>query len=450
MKKMDMLHGSIADKTWSFALLLAMTGICQQLFNAADILIMGRFVGKSAMAAVGSNGPVVGIIVTLFIGISLGANVVISQLTGRKDRQGVTRAVHTAILSSLMGGLIMMAVGEMAASPLMDLLSVPAEVRPLSLRYLRIMFLALPGILMYNFTSAIFRSQGDTRTPFLCLFISGMVKVASSLFFVLGLHMDADGAAASTVCSTLLSSFMLLALLSHTSLSVHLSLKEAAFDWSMLKKILSVGMPAGVQGAVFSLSNIVIQSAINSLGTEVMAASAAAFNLEIIAYYVINAFGQACTTFTGQNYGAGLLSRCRKIFRVTFLQGFCAMAAVCGLILFLGRPLLSIFSTDRGVIDLGYIRLAYILGAEVLDLIIEMVSGFLRGFGKSLGPAIMVTLIICGSRILYVATFFQWSPTFHTLMAVYPVSWLLTDLGMGAVLFYYRKLYMAEDRKIEI
>ena len=165
MKKMDMLHGSIADKTWSFALLLAMTGICQQLFNAADILIMGRFVGKSAMAAVGSNGPVVGIIVTLFIGISLGANVVISQLTGRKDRQGVTRAVHTAILSSLMGGLIMMAVGELAASPLMALLSVPEEVRPLSLRYLRIMFLALPGILMYNFTSAIFRSQGDTRTP---------------------------------------------------------------------------------------------------------------------------------------------------------------------------------------------------------------------------------------------------------------------------------------------
>lgn len=343
MKKMDMLHGSIADKTWSFALLLAMTGICQQLFNAADILIMGRFVGKSAMAAVGSNGPVVGIIVTLFIGISLGANVVISQLTGRKDRQGVTRAVHTAILSSLIGGLIMMAVGEMAASPLMALLSVPEEVRPLSLRYLRIIFLALPGILMYNFTSAIFRSQGDTRTPFLCLFISGMVKVASSLFFVLGMGMDADGAAASTVCSTLLSSFMLLALLSHTSLSVHLSLKEAVFDWSMLKKILSVGMPAGVQGAVFSLSNIVIQSAINSLGTEVMAASAAAFNLEIIAYYVINAFGQACTTFTGQNYGAGLFSRCRKIFRITFLQGFCAMAAVCGLILFLGRPLLSIF-----------------------------------------------------------------------------------------------------------
>ena len=313
MKKMDMLHGSIADKTCSFALLLAMTGICQQLFNAADILIMGRFVGKSAMAAVGSNGPVVGIIVTLFIGISLGANVVISQLTGRKDRQGVTRAVHTAILSSLMGGLIMMAVGELAASPLMDLLSVPAEVRPLSLRYLRIMFLALPGILMYNFTSAIFRSQGDTRTPFLCLFISGMVKVASSLFFVLGMGMDADGAAASTVCSTLLSSFMLLALLSHTSLSVHLSLKEAAFDLSMLKKILSVGMPAGVQGAVFSLSNIVIQSAINSLGTEVMAASAAAFNLEIIAYYVIKSMpsdrpvppSPARTTAPGSSPAAG-------------------------------------------------------------------------------------------------------------------------------------------------
>lgn len=447
MKKMDMLHGSIADKTWTFALLLAVTGICQQLFNAADILIMGRFVGKTAMAAVGSNAPVVGIIVTFFIGISLGANVVISQLTGRRDRKGVTRAVHTAILSALFGGLIMTVLGELAAAPLMDILSVPEEVKPMSLRYLRIMFLALPGILMYNFTSAIYRSQGDTRTPFLCLITSGMVKVASSLFFVLVMDMDVGGVAASSVCATLLSSLMLLTLLSHTNLSVHVSLKEAVFDRMMLKEILSVGLPAGLQGAVFSLSNIVIQSAINSLGEEVMAASAAAFNLEIIAYYVINAFGQACTTFTGQNYGARLFSRCRKIFCITFLQGFGAMAAVCGVVLFFGTSLLTLFSTDSEVIDYGYIRLEYILGAEVLNLIIEMVSGFLRAFGKSLLPAIIVTAGICGSRILYVATIFQWKADFHTLMAVYPLSWLLTDLGMAAVLLYYRKIYMAEDGK---
>lgn len=447
MKKMDMLHGSIADKTWTFALLLAVTGICQQLFNAADILIMGRFVGKTAMAAVGSNAPVMGIIVTFFIGISLGANVVISQLTGRRDRKGVTRAVHTAILSALFGGLIMTVLGELAAAPLMDILSVPEEVKPMSLRYLRIMFLALPGILMYNFTSAIYRSQGDTRTPFLCLITSGVVKVASSLFFVLGMDMDVGGVAASSVCATLLSSLMLLTLLSHTTLSVHVSLKEAVFDRMMLKEILSVGLPAGLQGAVFSLSNIVIQSAINSLGEEVMAASAAAFNLEIIAYYVINAFGQACTTFTGQNYGARLFSRCRKIFCITFLQGFGAMAAVCGVVLFFGTPLLTLFSTDSEVIDYGYIRLEYILGAEVLNLIIEMVSGFLRAFGKSLLPAIIVTAGICGSRILYVATIFRWKADFHTLMAVYPLSWLLTDLGMAAVLLYYRKIYMAEDGK---
>lgn len=447
MKKMDMLHGSIADKTWTFALLLAVTGICQQLFNAADILIMGRFVGKTAMAAVGSNAPVVGIIVTFFIGISLGANVVISQLTGRRDRKGVTRAVHTAILAALFGGLIMTVLGELAAAPLMDILSVPEEVKPMSLRYLRIMFLALPGILMYNFTSAIYRSQGDTRTPFLCLFISGVVKVGASLFFVLGMDMDVGGVAASSVCATLLSSLMLLTLLSHTNLSVHVSLKEAVFDRMMLKGILSVGLPAGLQGAVFSLSNIVIQSAINSLGEEVMAASAAAFNLEIIAYYVINAFGQACTTFTGQNYGARLFSRCRKIFCITFLQGFGAMAAVCGVVLFFGTPLLTLFSTDSEVVDYGYIRLEYILGAEVLNLIIEMVSGFLRAFGKSLLPAIIVTAGICGSRILYVATIFQWKSDFHTLMAVYPLSWLLTDLGMAAVLLYYRKIYMAEDGK---
>ncbi|WP_299143514.1 MATE family efflux transporter [uncultured Dialister sp.] len=447
MKKMDMLHGSIADKTWTFALLLAATGICQQLFNAVDILIMGRFAGKTAMAAVGSNAPVVGIVVTFFIGISLGANVVISQLTGRKDRKGVKRAVHTAIIAAFSGGILMALLGELLAAPLMHILSVPKEVQPLSLTYLRIMFLALPGILLYNFTSAIFRSQGDTRTPFLCLIISGVVKVAASLFLVLVLDMGVSGVAVSTLCATLLSSLMLLALLSHTSLAVHISLKEAVLDLSMLKEILSVGVPAGLQGAVFSLSNIVIQSAINSLGEEVMAASAAAFNLEIIAYYVINAFGQACTTFTGQNYGAGLISRCRKIFLITFGQSLGAMILVCGLILLFGTSLLSLFSTDRDVIDYGYIRLEYILGAEVLNLIIEMISGFLRGFGKSLIPAITVTAGICISRVIYVATIFRWSPDFDTLMAVYPLSWLLTDLGMAAVLLYYRKIYMAEDGK---
>ena len=213
----------------------------------------------------------------------------------------------------------------------------------------------------------------------------------------------------------------------------------------MLKEILSVGVPAGLQGAVFSLSNIVIQSDINSLGEEVMAASAAAFNLEIIAYYVINAFGQACTTFSGQNYGAGLIHCCRKIFLITFAQGFGAMALSCGLVLLFGTPLLSLFSTDREVIDYGYIRLEYILYAEVLNLIIEMVSGFLRAFGKSLAPACIVIAGICGFRILYVATVFQWHPDFHILMAVYPVSWLITDLGMAAVLFWYRNLYMAKD-----
>ncbi|MGN0954991.1 MATE family efflux transporter [Dialister sp.] len=447
MRRMDMLHGSIADKTWTFALLLAVTGICQQLFNAADILIMGRFVGKNAMAAVGSNAPVVGIIVTFFIGISLGANVVISQLTGKRDRDGVKKAVHTAILSALFGGIAMAVLGELAASPLMDILSVPEEVRDMSLRYLRIQFLAMPGILMYNFTSAIFRSQGDTRTPFICLFISGVVKVAASLFFVLVMDMDVGGVAASTVCSSLVSSLLLLSLLSHTTLSVHVSLREAVFDMSMLKEILSVGVPAGLQGAVFSLSNIVIQSAINSLGAEVMAASAAAFNLEIIAYYVINAFGQTCTTFTGQNYGAGLMHRCRRIFLVTGAQALFAMVLVCGAVLFFGTPLLSLFSTDEEVLYYGYIRLEYILGAEVLNLIIEMVSGFLRGFGKSLGPAVIVAAGICGSRILYVATIFRWNPGFDVLMAVYPASWLLTDIGMAAVLLYYRKLYMGKDRK---
>ena len=448
-----MLHGTLWDKIPRFAVPVAATAILSQLFNAADIAVIGNFTGELrtvAVAAVGTNSSIISLIVNLFIGIALGANVTIAHAIGEKNDTMVHRAVHTSIVVAVLGGLIAAVIGELFAVPLLNQLNVPDDVFPLALLYLRIYLAGLPVILLYNFEAAVFRSVGETKIPLIALTASGVLNVILNLFFVAALHMSVDGVAIATVLSNAVSAAILWGFLLKTDKVICLEPKKLRIDGLCLKQILRIGVPAGVQSAMFSIANIVIQGAINSLGTVVMAASSAAFNIEIIAYDVLNSFSQACTTFVGQNYGAGLLSRCRKIFRITFLQGLGAMAAVCGLILFLGRPLLSIFSTDRGVIDLGYIRLAYILGAEVLDLIIEMVSGFLRGFGKSLGPAIMVTIIICGSRILYVATVFQWSPTFHTLMAVYPVSWLLTDLGMGAVLFYYRKLYMAEDRKIEI
>ncbi len=446
--KVDMTHGPMGRKTLTFALFLGATGLLQQLFNAIDTVIMGQFVGKEAMAAVGSNAPIVGLIVTFFIGISLGSNVVIAQFTGKKDEAGVSSAVHTSVLFAFVCGLVMTVIGECIAEPLLDLLQVPEDILGLALKYLKIIFLAMPGILMYNFTSAIFRSQGDTRTPLMCLLISGCIKVVISYVLVVHFGFDVGAVAISTMCATILSSLMLLALLVHTKMAIRLHWRKLSIHWGLLKEILRIGSPAGLQSAVFCLSNIVIQAAINSLGTDVVAASAAAFNLEILAYIFVNAFGQTCTTFVGQNYGAGDFKRCRKVGIITSLQNLGVTVVICSVILYFGVPLLQLFNEDAAVVAYGVIRLKYILYAEPLNLVIEMISGFMRGFGKSLGPALIVCGGICGSRLLYVFTVFAAYPSFDCLMAGYPLSWLITAVGLSVLLFVTRKKYGKSNEKL--
>ena len=442
MKHIDMTHGSIANKTLTFALFLALTGFLQQIFNVIDTVIVGQFVGKEAMAAVGSNAPVIGFLVTFFIGISLGANVVISQFTGQGNKEGIEKAVHTAILFAALAGLVLVVGSEMAAAPLLSFMQVPDELMDMSLSYLRIIFLALPGILMYDFTSSIFRSQGDTRTPLVCLVISGVVKVVVTYGLVVWGGQGVKAVAISTTCSNFLSAAMLLFFLSHTASRIHLSFANLALHLPILKEILRIGSPAGLQGAVFCLSNIVIQGAINSLGADVMAASAAAFNLEIMVYLFINAFGQTCTTFVGQNFGAGDMARCRRVGLITTGQNLVVTILFSAPLYIFGVPLLSLFNSDPAVVAFGMIRMAFIVLAEPLNLIIEMISGYLRGFGNSLMPALIAVVGICGSRIIYVLTVFPLSPDFTTLMTVYPVSWLITASGMAVLLFATRKKYV--------
>lgn len=445
MKKVDMTHGPIGRKTLVFALFLGLTGLLQQLFNAIDTVIMGQFVGKEAMAAVGSNGPVVGFIVTFFLGISLGANVVISQLTGKNDKEGIQRAVHTSIVFAFLCGLVMAGIGTYLAEPVLELLMVPEELMALAVAYLQTIVLALPGILLYNFISAIFRSQGDTRTPLLCLLLSGIIKVIISYGLVVHFGQGVRAVAISTMCATFLSSLMLLTLLCYTKMAIRLHWSRLSIDWQLLKEILRIGSPAGLQSAVFCLSNIVIQAAINSLGTDVVAASAAAFNLEILAYIFVNAFGQTCTTFVGQNYGAGEWKRCRQVGIITTWQNLGLTVLLSGLLIYFGIPLLKLFNTDPAVVTYGLIRVKYILYAEPLNLLIEMISGYLRGFGQSLLPALIVVGGICGSRMIYVSTVFQNLHTFPWLMAVYPLSWLLTASALLVLLFVTRKKYLKSE-----
>ena len=430
-----MIHGSLGDKIIRFALPVAATGILQQLFNAADIAVIGRFVGKEAMAAVGSNNSLIGLMVTMFGGIAMGANVVIARSTGQANREGIRNAVHTSILIAFVGGMIMTIIGELIARPLLHWMGVPEEIFGEALRYIRIYFAGLPVIFLYNFESAIFRSQGDTRTPLICLTISGVLNVVMNVFFVVVLHMTVDGVALATVLANLISSGLLLVMLMRSQSAIRVQWSGFSYQPRVIGTILRIGAPAGLQGMVFSLSNLCIQSAINSLGADVIAASAAAFNVEIFAYFVLNSFGQACTTFVGQNRGAGDLERCRKATRICMGQDMIFTAVISALILLSGHALLRIFNTDPEVVRLGYTRILILISAELVNVVIESLSGAMRGHGQSLIPAVVSLAGICGVRIIWVYTVFPFSRTFNTIMAAYPISWTITAVALVASYF---------------
>lgn len=440
-QRLDMLNGPIWNKLPQFALPVAATAILGQLFNAADVAVVGNFTGAGktvAVAAVGANSSVISLIISLFIGIALGSNVVIAHAIGRRDSDAVQRAVHTSVVVAVIGGIIVGLLGQLIAAPLLGLLNVPDEVFPLALLYLRIYLVGLPVILLYNFEAAIFRSVGETRVPLIALTLSGILNVVLNLFFVAVLNMSVSGVAIATVISNVVSSVILFVKLRRTELDIRLDPKKLRIDLPSLRRILAIGLPAGVQSSLFSVSNIVIQSAINSLGTVVMAASSAAFNIEILTFDIIDAFSQACTTFVGQNYGAGKIDRCKKTLKLCMLEGLAALVLAIAILLFFGKPLLSIFNNDPEVVETGYIRLMYVMFSHIFNLLYNVMSGYLRGFSISLAPAILTMLGVCGVRIAWIHYVFPLSPTFKTIMIAYPVSLGITALMIFAALLYCR------------
>ena len=433
----DMLNGSIADKIVKFALPLAITGLLQQFFNAMDVAVVGKYAvdSENAMAAVGCNAPVVGLMVNLFVGISLGANVVISRFIGQQNEKGIRSAVHTSILVSLICGVFMTLIGTYFSKDLLMLLKVPENVLPMALKYIRIYLLGMPVILLYNFEAAIFRSNGDTKSPLICLSIAGIINVCLNLLFVRGFHMAAEGVAIATVVSNLISSLLLFFKLIFSKTEISISFKEFKIDSKILLTILKIGVPAGVQGMVFSISNLCVQSAINELGSDIMAASSAAFNIEIFAYYIINAYGQACTTFIGQNYGAGKMERCKKVIRADLLQSIGVTIVMTAVILLAARPLVGLFTDNPAIIEPARKRIFFIVGFELVNVFMEIYSGAMRGFGFSLSPAIITLIGVCGIRIYWVFKYFPAHKSFTSLLMCYPISWILTAIGL--VLCYY-------------
>lgn len=440
-QKLDMLNGSIWNKLPVFALPIAATGILEQLFNASDIAIVGNFAQTDktvAVAAVGANSPIIGLILNLFIGIALGANVVIANAVGRDDRQTVQKAVHTSMVVSVIGGVLVAIIGEIIAEPLLTALNVPSDVLELALLYLRIYFLGMPVILLYNFEAAIFRSIGETKMPLIALTLSGILNVLLNLFFVIVLKMSVNGVATATVLANVVSAGILYIKLIKSDKYIKVEFKKLRIDGKVFAKIMQIGLPAGIQSAVFAVANIVIQGAINSLGTVVIAASSAAFNIEIIAYNVMNSFSQACTTFVGQNFGANKIDRCKKTLFLCLIEDAIASGTAILIVLITGKFLLSIFNNNPEVIEIGYTRLVIIFIAYIFSMLYEVMSGYLRGFGFSLVPAILTTVGVCVLRIIWINTVFPANRTFVTIMTAYPVSLATTAVLIFIALIIYR------------
>lgn len=440
-QNLDMLNGSIWNKLPVFALPIAATGILEQLFNASDIAIVGNFAQTdktAAVAAVGANSPIIGLILNLFIGIALGANVVIANAIGRDDKQTVQKAVHTSMVVSVIGGVLVAIIGELIAEPLLTVLNVPDDVLELALLYLRIYFLGMPVILLYNFEAAIFRSIGETKMPLIALTLSGILNVLLNLFFVIVLKMSVNGVATATVLANVVSAGILYIKLVKSDKYIKVEFKKLRIDGKVFAKIMQIGLPAGIQSAVFAVANIVIQGAINSLGTVVIAASSAAFNIEIIAYNVMNSFSQACTTFVGQNFGANKIDRCKKTLFLCLIEDAIASGTAILIVLITGKFLLSIFNNNPEVIEIGYTRLVIIFIAYIFSMLYEVMSGYLRGFGFSLVPAILTTVGVCVLRIIWINTVFPANRTFVTIMTAYPVSLATTAVLIFIALIIYR------------
>ena len=438
----SMLEGSLWNKILGFAFPLALTGILQQLFNAADIAVVGNYTGEMgevAMAAVGANTPIISLVVNSFLGISLGTNVVIANAIGRKDDETVQKAVHTSIIVALICGVVVSVFAELLSRRILMSQNISDEAVELAILYFRIYMSGLPVILLYNFEAAIFRGTGNTRIPFIALVISGVVNVGLNILFVVVFHRTVDGVAAATVISNLLSSIILLVFLRHSKTPAKFSFKKLKINGQVLVKILKIGLPAGLQAIVFSSANIIIQAAINSLGTLVAAASSAAFNIEIFSYYVLNSFGQACTTFTGQNYGAKKIDRCRSSLRLCLLEGIVVEGLMVLFLLVFGKNLIAVFRPNNPeLVEIGYVRVMFITVAHLFSLFYDVMSGYMRGYGISLSPAIVTMICICGTRILWINTVFEMYHSFPSIMIVYPISLGLNALAIFILLLIKR------------
>ena len=424
------------------------SSILQVLFNAADIVVVGRFAGDNALAAVGSNSSVINLLTNLFVGLSIGSNVLTARYYGAKQEKDLKSTVHTSMLLSIYSGIFLTVIGIIAARQILTWMQAPEEVIGLAVLYLRIYFLGMTSTMVYNFGSAILRAIGDTKRPLYFLLFAGVINVVLNLIFVIIFHMGVAGVAAATAISQTISAFLVVRCLIKEQGVIHLELSDLSIDRDKLIRIMQIGLPAGFQGVVFSLSNVVIQSAINSFGATVVAGNSAAASIEGFVYMAMNAFYQATISFTSQNYGAHKMDRINKILIAGQMYAILTGLILGNLAVLFGHQLLGIYSSSPDVIAAGMERLNYICRLYALCAVMDVFVGALRGIGYSVMPMIVSLLGACGLRLLWVATIFQ-IPQYHTegiLYASYPITWTITFTVHAICYIWARARIKAKDK----
>lgn len=425
-RQVDMVQGPLLPKLILFSVPVVLSGVLQLLFNAADVIVVGRFTGKEALAAVGSTSSLINLLINLFLGISVGANVLVGQYIGAKDRENCQKTVHTGIMFAFFGGLFVGIFGFLAAGTLLTMMATPANVLPLSTTYMQIYFIGLPALLVYDFGAALLRAVGDTRRPLYFLVISGIINVVLNLYFVIVWKMGVAGVALATIISEGVSAVLILLCLSRQEGMIRLSRKYLHFSLDKGIRMVKLGVPAGVQGMLFSISNVLIQSSVNGFGATVMAGNTASLNIENFVYISMNGIYQTALSFTSQNMGAGQYKRIDKI-----LLECLGIVSLIGLVLgvgayVFGNSLLHIYSTDPQVIKIGLLRLSIICIPYFLCGIMDVLVGCLRGMGYSLMPMIVSLIGVCLFRVIWIFTIFQIHRELFVLYISYPISWIMT------------------------
>jgi len=426
--EIDMCNGPILGKMLMFAVPLMFSSILQLLFNAADIVVVGKWAGDDSLAAVGSTSSLINLLTNLFIGLSIGANVLVARYYGAKQDKELNATIHTSMLLSLISGIVLTIIGVFGAHKILALMQTPDDVLPLATIYIRIYFLGMTSTMVYNFGSAILRAVGDTKRPLYYLLFAGVVNVVLNLIFVIVFDMGVAGVATATAISQTISAVLVVRCLMKDKGSIHLELKDLRIEKDKFIRILQIGLPAGFQGILFSLSNVFIQSSVNSFGKVVVAGNSAASNIEGFVYVAMNAFYQAAISFMGQNVGAGKYERINKIL-ITAEACVAVIGIVLGNMVFIfGEPLVGIYSDTADVVAAGLVRLSIISTTYALCGMMDVMVGALRGLGYSIMPMIVSLLGACAFRLVWLATIFQMD-RFHTIEMVYisyPVSWTLT------------------------